>query len=523
MATKNVSTEADQGSRPAPNFRRRLLGAVPCDAGLWGLLALLAYAIARSLIYARVRPLWFDELLTQTVCRQANLLSIWKALSQGVDGQPPFFYIVERTTAWLIPDEYIGYRLLSILGFACTLILLYVFVKTRSGATPAFICASLLLTTQLFTYYAVEARPYSMLTACIALALVCYQRAPVGLWVGGMFVSLLVANMLHYYAVFFVLPFFLAESTVLYKTKQVRFGVWLALLVAPAPLIISLPLLLRLKQLWGAHFWNQSYLGPGYGTFFGSAAEWGTALAGTTVVALLASFISATREPEDARGSSAASVAERVLILSLILLPIAAYTAVKITHAPFVNRYFLPAILGITAAVGYILARVKPRSIMLAAIFVLFLIGIQELLFWKSMHSGEAPFRRFADLAEVVHRESLPIVVSDFNTYVEVCHYAPPELRQRILTLVDPGNVVVYTGTDTGEKIAVILRSYAPVTVLDFAPFAASHPVFLLYSNRTGGDWWPRRLLHDGHHLQLLAGRGGDAMYLVELKTPTAN
>jgi hypothetical protein len=523
MAKRYVSSERDQGSTPGSNLRRTLLDAFPGAVTLWGLLALVAYAMVRSLVYARAKPLWFDEFLTLAVSRQADFRAIHEALSQGVDGQPQLFYMVERSAAWLIPNEHIGYRLLSVLGFACTLTLLYVFVKTRNGAKPAFICASLLLTTQLFTYYAAEARPYSILTACIALSLVCYQRAPAALWVGGMFVSLLFASMLHYYAVLFVLPFFLAESTVLYKTKLVRFSVWLALLVAPAPLIISLPLLLRLKQLWGAHFWNQSYIGPGYGIFFGSASEWGTALAGITVVALLASFLSATREPEDARGSSAASVAERVLILSLILLPMAAYTAAKITHAPFVNRYFLPAILGIAAAVGYILAQVKPRSIMLAAIFVLFLIGVQELLFWKSIRSAGAPFGRFANLAEAVHRESLPIVVSDLNMYLQVCHYASPELRQRILALVDPGDSVIYTGTDTAEKIAVILRSYAPITVLDYAPFAASHPAFLLYSNRTEADWWPGRLLHDGHRLQVLAVRGSDTMYLVELKAPTAN
>jgi hypothetical protein len=480
----------------------------------------VAYTIARGLVYARVKPFWVDELLTQVVCRQGSLWAIWKALSQGVDGQPPFFYLVERSAAGLIRDDYIGYRLLSVLGFACTLTLFYKFVKTRNGAIPSFICTSLLLTTQLFTYYSAEARPYSMLTACIALALVCYQRAPAPLSVGGLFLSLFLASMLHYYAVLFLLPFFLAECTVLYKTKIVRFNVWLALLVAPVPFIISLPLLLRMKQQSGAHFWNQSYIGPGYGSFFGSGPEWGTALAGTAVVVMLVRVLSATQQPEEAKGSSAGSVSERVLILSLILLPMVAFTAAKLTHAPFVSRYFLPAILGIAAAVGYVLARAKPTGILLTAIFLVFLIGVQELLFWKSIHRGGEPFEQLTHLVEVANREKLPIVVSDFNTYVQVCHYASPELRGRILTLVDPGKSWIYTGTDTAEKIAVILRSYAPLTILDFPPFAANHPVFLLYSNGAEGDWWPARLLHDGHHLQLLAVHGDESMYLVELKAP---
>jgi hypothetical protein len=47
--------------------------------------------------------------------------------------------------------------------------MLYVFVKTRNGATPALVS--------------------SLLTAFVAIALVCYQRAPTPFWVAGMFLS----------------------------------------------------------------------------------------------------------------------------------------------------------------------------------------------------------------------------------------------------------------------------------------------------------------------------------------------
>jgi len=203
-----------------------------------------------------MRPLSIDEVLTQAVCRQASLPAIWKALSQGADGQPPFFYLIERSTAWVILNEHIGYRLLPALGFLCTLILVYVFVKTQNGAVPALVCASLLLMTPLFTIYAAEARPYSPLTACIAIALVCYQRVPNALWVSGMFLSLLLASSLHYYAVFAIGPFFLAELTVVYETKKVRCWVWLALLMSLIPLGISWSLLMGMKRHWVNMRWD---------------------------------------------------------------------------------------------------------------------------------------------------------------------------------------------------------------------------------------------------------------------------
>ena len=192
------------------------------------LLGLTVYSAARSLVYAYTRPFWIDEFLTQAVCHQPNIEAVRKVLNQGLDGMPPLFYLIERIVASLFSNEEIGWRLLSVLGFECTLILVFVFVKTRDGRIPALISASLLLMTPLFTYYAAEARPYTLLTACVAFALVCYQRAPARLG-RGMFLGLFFASSLHYYAVVPWVCFFLAEIIVVCRNKQIRSAVWLAL------------------------------------------------------------------------------------------------------------------------------------------------------------------------------------------------------------------------------------------------------------------------------------------------------
>jgi hypothetical protein len=161
----------------------------------------------------------------------------------------------------------------------------------------------------------------------------------------------------------------------------------------------------------------------------------------------------------------------------------------------------------------------------MAAMFVLLAIGVQELGFWTSHRHRVVPAEQvsvLANFAEAVHKEDLPIVVSGEEAYLEFWHYAPPALRRRIMALVDPANAVIYTGADT-DQIPVALRSYEPVVIRNFAPFAAEHPVFLLYSTGSVLDWWPARLAHDGHRLQLLAAHGRDAMYLVELKAPVPN
>jgi hypothetical protein len=527
-SSSHGTSREESGQTPAADFRFYPWDAMPRSAILWGPLCLAAYAVARSLAYAGIKPLSIDEVVTQAICRQPNLQTIWQALSQGADGQPPLFYVIERSVAWLVPNEHIGYRLLSTLGFACTLTLLYVFVKTRNGTAPALVCASLLLATPLFTIYAAEARPYSLLTAFVAIALVCYQRAPTPLWVAGMFISLFFACSIHYYAVFSLFPFFLAELTVVYQGKEIRLWVWVALLAAPIPLAISWPLLMQMKHLWAAHFFvafSLRTLPLVYGWYFGELPAWGTALAGAAFVTVLATF-SKTSQPGDPKVSPEKSASERVLVLGFILLPMLGYAVAKITHGPFVDRYFLPAILGIAAAVGYALGRVKPRGTMVAVIFVLLVIGVQELGFWTSNRHHVVPAEQISPLASFaddVRRVDLPIVVSDFGIYLESWHYAPPGLRRRIMALADPASAVKYIGTDTSDQLAVALRPYVPVAVQDFAPFAAEHPVFLLYSTGSLFDWWPARLTHEGARLQLLAVHGPAAMYLVELKVPAAD
>jgi len=448
-----------------------------------------------------------------------GLTAIWRALGDGIDGQPPLFYLMERSVALLIPGEELGYRLLSVLAFACTLALLYVFVAKRNGPFPALVSAAVLLTTQLFTYYAAEARPYSLLTACVALGLVCYQRATSPVWLLGLFVSLLLACSVHFYGVLELLPFFLAEMTIVYLTRKIRFAVWLVLLLPLLSLAPYVPLLLGMKQHWGAHFWNQSYLGPGYSAFFGAGTAWGTAFAGAGVVAMLATFL---RSPNGvhAKESTAESTAERALILSLILVPMVGYAAGKVIHVAFVNRYVVPGILGVAAAGGYVLSRTKPLSLGLAASLVLFAIGVQEKEFWTSRQRMNVALK-LTNLAETAHHEDLPIVVSPVTTYLEIWHYASPKLRQRTTAFSDPAHAILYLGSDTADIIAASLRYYVPVAVQDFAVFAVEHRTFLLYSPGTQSDWWPKRLVHDGHRLQLLVVHGEDKIYLVELNPLT--
>lgn len=140
---------------------------------------------------------------------------------------------------------------------------------------------------------------------------------------------------------------------------------------------------------------------------------------------------------------------------------------------------------------------------------------------WSSrlrvFNAPSAQISLVSHLSASVHHGDLPIVISDVGAYIEFWNYAPSALKKNVFGLDDPTNAAIYAGTDTPEKLAIVLRSYEPVAVEDFDAFGAAHTSFLLVSNGSQFDWWPARLAHDGDRLELIAVQGQYKVYLVEL------
>ncbi len=258
------------------------------------LLVAVVYAAFRNLAQATIKPFWLDEILTVVIAQQHGIAAIWRALGTAADGNPPPFYMIERAAAAFPFNEHIAFRLPSIIAFSVTLVCLYFFVERRSGSSIALLCSSVILLTPLYNFYADEARPYSMLIACIAFALVCYQRAPSVPWTVGLFLSLFLAMCLHYYAILALSLFLAAEAFFAWQTLRLRASVWVALLLAVVPLAVFRPLLFGIKAFYGAHLFGRPQIMDAlrsYGEFFRIDTPWGFALAGLCAAAVLLAFL----------------------------------------------------------------------------------------------------------------------------------------------------------------------------------------------------------------------------------------
>ena len=509
----------DRGLSPAPVVPPLPAPRSPLaeKLALFALAALVIYATARNICHALVKPLWYDEICTLLVAQQKHLSVLWQAVAHGADGQPLAFYLLERAVAAFIRNENLAYRGVSILGFAVTLVCLFVAVRTRKGPTIALVCAAIPLATILFDMLSVEARSYSLLVACISFAFVCYQRVPARRWVILLGLSLVLAESFHYFAVFAFLPFFLAEATYYGLTRELRRGVWIALLSGFVPLALLWPALSAVQENMGPHFWAKPTLElalGSYGWFFLTPqGEPGLYLAGIAGVAVLFTMLAAVRKTSRSDRPAGAPVHELALVLGLLSLPLLGFAVAALAHGAMTAKYMVPSILGFALALGFTLPTLRRWGFLLPAVtaaLLLYVILPQERQFWSD-YNGEfvSPAGFVQDFVTAGGHADLPVVVSDAHDFLQLQHYCDPGWRKRFVAVLDPTQAVVYTGNDTADKQLAVLRRYTTLPIYDFQPFLAEHPAFLVYSGGGGleGDWWPGRLKKDGFKLQNVSVR----------------
>jgi 4-amino-4-deoxy-L-arabinose transferase-like glycosyltransferase len=471
------------------------------------------------------KPFWYDELLTLAVGSLGNWSARLTALKLPLDGQPPLFYTIEHFAMGLVRNKLIAMRLPSILAFPCTLVCIFVYVKRRGGDVLAFFCAILLLISNLFQTYAVEARPYSLLVACFAFALVCYQRTPAPFWTLLLAASLALAESLHYLAVLAMVPFGLAEATVLLKTRRIRRPVLAAFAMGSMPLLLQWKLLAINKAYYGPHFWAHfsfSNLPLAYAWLFNAHSPIGGGIAALCLTAIAGTYLWPRGDTME-HLRSADGTAETILVLGLVLLPFLAYLLVTVgMRSGLTLRYVLPTVLGISLAAGFALSRATWKAVALFAIFVLAAAGVQELSFWRSFRLRIEETRSnptsVENLLNKAGYQELAVAVPNYSIYLPLVYSCAPNVANRLVFLYQiPSSQNQDLPTDTVNKGMVLLQSYWPIRMRSFQEFMAAHPRFLVYveDKDPGRDWFILRLSQEGWSLQIVALDYYRIVYLV--------
>ncbi len=483
---------------------------------------LVVYAIVRSVVAAATKPFWFDELITLILSSLPSMKDVWGALWRALDGQPPLFDIIERNFAGLFQNKEIALRLPSILAFPCTLLCVFAYVRKRSGNAIGLLCALFLLLSSLFHHYAVEARPYSLMVASIAFALICYQRVASPLWAILFGLSLLLAESLHYYAIFAMIPFWAGEFVYLLSTRRFRWLVWAALVLGPVPLLLFWPLLANIRAFYGTHLFGHyglSSIPLTYGSFFLTGGAFGFALVAVCAAGVVGARLLPGQETKSE--DNGRDPAEACLLLTFLFLPFPATVLTHLMHGAMLDRYVLASILGVVLSLACVMSLARPRVVLMFGIFVLSTLAIHEFTFWRSFHSMqlENPAAPVEALLKKAGHPDLPCVVSDGLIYVQLAYYASPEVQRRLLYLEDEQKAVQFLGTDTVDRNFPVLKLYMPVQVAPYSEFVATHRTFLLYvMDAEGFNWLPGYLQTEASSVQVLGTAGAGKMYLITMK-----
>ena len=398
---------------PAP----RTVGPAPAGRQLpWWLLPPAVLAVLGGWLVARRYGFWYDELYTAEVAPE-GLGRLFDAFVRGDgtiaylrDAPPSYnfpYYVVAHLWLALTPfgaDE-VGLRLLSLVAMTGA-VAVFTRAVTRLGDRRTGLVAGLVMATNPFVVaYSAEARGYALALLAVsvaALGLARWLDGEPSLWLYG--VAAAAAGLAHWFAL--LVPAALAvAAVVLRRRRAVPVVIVSAVAAVPALAVVA------------------TALANGVG---GSGAEWirDVGLAVPRLVLrswvagswfLLVPMVVAVAVGAAQRGRA------RTVALCWVALPVAAVTVGGLFRPVYVDRYLLPAVVGLAvlAALGVAACPPRWRTVALAGLLAPALVVTAG----NVVRGPREDVRGAVALVAAHHRPGEPVVAAARWDALGVEHY----------------------------------------------------------------------------------------------------
>jgi hypothetical protein len=442
---------------------------------------------------------WFDELFTTYLCRLHDFKSTWTAVLHGADFNPPLLYLFTRCAQWFFGEGLIATRLPSMIGVWLFGLCLFLFVSRRAGVVSGFIAGALPFFT-LAQYYAYEARAHGILLGWCGLTLVCWQRRSDGranrLWLAGFALCLVGALLTHVYAVYILFPFGLIELYSLLRMRRPDWGIVTALILAfiSVTAAVYLPLFRVYRTNVPVTFFAASH--DVFQHFL--VVVIGPALGVLMILLGLLAFEGLRRPPQE---PTQVTIPKREMLLAVAFacVPFVGMLGSKVSHGPFIERYFLSSVAGYAILLGFASSRRLAASwvakVLAACMFMLMIGDLGTTVYLAVVNrimlmEPSAAFALSTNPANPMERYELvaadhsgmDILVLRQVKYLYLFKYAPAAVVPRLF-FGAPGKDLflgIYERLAQGAQIN--LKSTR------FAPFLATHDRFLVYGNADPED-----------------------------------
>lgn len=467
---------------------------------------------------AVVKPLWVDEQYTYFVARAGGLGEIWAALLATVDNHPPLDYWLRHLAMRVFGSGELAFRSVSLVAFWLGVWCLYRFVRRRTGAIYGLV--ALLVPFSTLTYeLAYEGRYQALVFACAGLSLLSWQAAAEGsrAWAAILAASLAAGIYADYNAVLLFAPVVVGEAVRNLYNRRLDKRVWVALAAAAASLAGLLPLIEAVRQFAGG-FWTPTSLMHAldiYASLFARAVTAAGAFAATLLV-----LPRNNRLPET-EGRAGPPPHEMAAAAAYLLLPVFCYLLANLATGALHWRYTAPAVLGAGAMAAYAARRLAVLFPFAPAALVLCLyvnaLGNEagNLQRNRRYRADVAP----GNLAALLPPAGVPVVMGYTDWSFRMLHYAPAEIRERVVYLFDTDAARQAMGTDTAERGLAGLRGWSPFhNIQPFSGFVRANDRFWLLEAGVPQRWLVSRLLESGAVLTVRGVYRGDPVYEVRLR-----
>jgi hypothetical protein len=499
------------------NLCRRYTGAAAdrIEAGKYFYLYCLLMLFATvSAMHAGSKALWYDELFTFYMSHLPSMAAVWAGLKQGADLNPPLLYVATRASFRLFGDGPIATRLPALIGFLLMSVCLFRFVSRRTNGLYGLVAVVFPWITGA-ARYAYEARSYGMVLGFSALSLLCWQTACEGKrrsWaLAGLTAAIAGALMSHCYAVLLFVPLCLGEFVRTLRARRIDWPVWLAIGL-PMPLVLTYLPLLHANS--GFAFHNAKFEPRA-----SSMWEFCIMILGPAVWTWLAGFAAVllpVRRPGDDAEAAPAHIPahEWAAAAGLIAIPLCVLIlALALTHV-FETRYGLPAVIGFAMAFTFLAyTRTGNRRITGVLLMAVFLAGFLWNSLWTPPDDTTHSLAT-RDLAPDQVEKDLPFVIGNATLFLQVDHYAKPDLASRLYLLRDPRAALRYTGSNVFDDGYPILRRWFPIKgrIEDYNRFINQHERFMVFGPMHDPlDWLIFKLVDDGARMDF-RGQFGDSL-----------
>ena len=520
------SAEARQGSRQGSSVGRRAAVSSAIDSWIQrhentALLAAMTTVVGFSLLFAWREPFWMDEYLGLRTAEVGSIRGVWDLLKTApLSVDPPLYHFLTMYCVRLFGRTEFVMRLPSVLAYTLMSFLLYRFVRKYADVYTGLAVVTLCLGCGTF-FKAHEARPYALMLAASAMALICWANSAEkqrnrNVTLLFLFVAVSTAVGVHWLGFIVLIPLALGEAVRSWETREIDAAVWLTLTLGAATVLAYLPLL-RAAAEYRAMPWKDAELGDVYTAYLFVIEPCVVPLIFVMVV-LAVRWLSVDTSGSSLRPSIPKPISACIVLLALS--PFAGFLVGKFVTHSFHARYALLCTIGLVIIVSLCIRYAAGEKAIWALLAVLILSGCTVVLRY-SQFSALPRGGTESNLAGTTLFSSeplLPIVISDMDLFLRMDAHGPPAVRIRSVYLTDPTSIQILHH-NTEFLYTKALRRWSLLPITDLLPFLDTHRHFYVVGEMTGPrDWIVRWLLQHGADLRFRGMYAGTPVYRVEVE-----